>query len=95
MKYILGVLVLLVVADGVVTNLLIKQDIAYEGNPLLSNIAGGWGLIIAKIVGVLLAALILWDISRCYHRIAFWTGTAFLLIYAAIMAWNLRLLIMG
>jgi hypothetical protein len=85
----------MVVADGVLTNILIKSDIAYEGNPFLADIAGGFGLIIAKILGVLLAALLLWDIHRRYPRIAFWTASVFLLFYVAIVAWNTRLLMMG
>jgi hypothetical protein len=95
LKYVLGALVLLVVADGVVTNILIKNEIAWEGNPIMKGLAGGSGLIIVKIAGVLAAALILWDIRRRYPRLAFWTGVVFILIYAAIVAWNTRLLIMG
>ena len=95
LKYILGALILLEIADGVLTNILIKKDIAREGNPVLLNIAGGSGLIIVKIVGVLVAALILWDIRRRYPRVAFWTASAFLLVYAGIVAWNMRLLLLG
>jgi hypothetical protein len=79
----------------VLTNILINEDIAREANPLLVNIAGGSGLMIAKIVGVLLAVVILWDIQRRYPRVAFWTASAFLLIYCGIVAWNLYLLLMG
>jgi hypothetical protein len=85
----------MVVADGVLTNILINRDIAFEGNPLLLNIAGGTGLIIAKIAGVILAVVILWDIRRRYPRVAFWTSAVFLLIYCGIVFWNLSLLILA
>jgi hypothetical protein len=95
LKYILGALILLEVADGVVTNILIKKDIAQEGNPVLVNVAGGTGFLIIKIVGVLLAALILWDIRRRHPRLAFWTASVFLLVYIGIVVWNLHLLVWG
>jgi len=85
----------LVVADGVVTNILIKKDLAWEGNPVLQGIAGGYGLIVVKIVGSLVAAWILWDIHRRNPRLAFWIAVAFDLIYAAIVVWNVRVLILG
>ena len=78
-----------------VTNILIRNDIAWESNPFLKGLAGGYGLIIVKIIGVLVAALILWDVHRRHPRTAFWMGVAFTLIYVAIVIWNLRLLIIA
>ena len=83
------------VADGVLTNLLIQKGIAREANPLLVGIAGERALIIVKVIGVLLCVLILWDIYRRNPRLAFWTSSVFLLVYAGIVAWNLRLLWLG
>ena len=85
----------MVIADGVLTNLLIQKGIAREANPFLVGIAGEHGLIILKVIGVLLCALILWDIYRRNPRLAFWTSSIFLLIYACIVVWNLRLLLLG
>jgi Ca2+/Na+ antiporter len=85
----------MVVADGVVTNVLIQKGIARESNPLLVGVAGESRLIIIKVVGVLLAVLILWDVHRRHPRIALWTSSAFLLIYCGIVAWNLFLLLRG
>lgn len=89
------ILAVMVVADGVLTNLLIQKDIAREANPFLVGIAGEHGLIILKVVGVLICILILWDIYRRNPRLAFWTSSVFLLVYSCIVAWNLRLLILG
>jgi hypothetical protein len=82
-------------ADGLITNILIQKGIAHEGNPVLVGIAGEHSFLILKIVGVLVAVLILWDIHRRYPRLAFWTGTVFLIIYCLIVSWNLHLLIGG
>jgi hypothetical protein len=83
----------MVVADGVLTNILIQRGIARESNPFLVGIAGESRLIYIKILGVLLAALILWDIHRRHPKIAFWTSSVFLLIYCGIVAWNSHLLL--
>jgi hypothetical protein len=92
---ILGVLIIMVIVDGFLTNALIQRDIAREGNPFLTGVAGKPGLLIIKTVGVLLAAFILWDIHRRLPRLALWAAAAFLLIYSGIVAWNLRLLLLG
>jgi hypothetical protein len=93
--YILGALILLEISDGVLTNILIREGLAREANPVLVGIAGETGFMIAKVVGVLLAVVILWDIHRRFPRLAIGTGVVFLLIYAGIVAWNARLLILG
>jgi len=84
---------LLDITDGILTNILIQKDIAHEGNPFLKNIAGDTGLIIVKAVGVMIAILILWDISRRYPRVALWTSAAFLAVYCGIVVWNSCLLV--
>ena len=94
-KYTLGALILLDIADGVLTNILLKKGIAREGNPFLNDIAGETGFMVLKIVGVLLAAFILWDIHRRHPRLAFWVSAVFVLVYAGIVSWNGYLLITG
>lgn len=85
----------MVVADGVLTNILIQKGIASEGNPLLVDIAGEAALIVLKVAGVFLASLIILNISRRYPRTAFWTASIFLLVYTGIVTWNLYLLLIG
>ena len=60
----LSALVGLVVADGVMTNVLVGKGTAWEANPFLEPIVGKAGFMIIKIVGALLCALILWDVHR-------------------------------
>lgn len=83
------------VADGFLTNALIRLDIASEGNPVMFGLAGKSSFPIFKLAGVLLAVLILWDIRRRHPRMAFWTAVAFLIVYTGIVTWNARLLILG
>lgn len=95
MRFILAVLVVMVIADGVLTNLLIQNDFAREANPLLVDLAGNAGLIIFKVVGMLLVVVILWDIYRRSPRLAFLVSSISLTIYVGIVAWNLHLLLRG
>jgi hypothetical protein len=83
------------VADGFLTNALLLRDLAREGNPLLTGIAGTSGFPIIKFIGVILAVVILWDIHRRHPRLAFWTSAVFLFIYSGIVAWNLHVLLLG
>ena len=85
----------MVIVDGILTNLLIQKVIASEANPFLVHVAGNAGLIILKVVGVLLAVFILWDIYRRSPRLSFWMSALFLLVYCGIVAWNLHLLLAG
>ena len=91
----LTILAVMVVTDGVLTNILIQKGIAREGNPVLVGIAGEASLVILKVAGAILASLVIWDISRRYPRVAFWTASIFLLVYTGIVAWNLYLLLAG
>jgi hypothetical protein len=83
------------IADGILTNILLNRGIAIEGNPFLVDIAGKSGFLIIKIVGVLLAALILWDVHRRHPRLAFWISVVFLAAYCGIVGWNTHLLVRG
>jgi hypothetical protein len=92
LKYLLGALILLNITDGLLTNHMIKLGAGAEGNPFLLGIAGEPLFMILKIVGVLLCALILWDIHRRYPKLALVSTSVFVAAYAVIVFWNLRLL---
>ena len=62
-KYLLGLLVILVVLDGLLTQFLLDGGLAHEGNPLLQPLVGDAGFIILKAAGALLCAFILWEES--------------------------------
>jgi hypothetical protein len=88
MKYLLGILVIFVVLDGLLTRFLIDGNLAREGNPLLEKIVGQDIFLVLKIAGALLCALILWDIYKRYPklgRIATWCGVV---LYGGIILWN-------
>ena len=91
MKYLLSLLVIFVVGDGFITNFLVGNGIAREGNPFLVPLVGETGFIVLKVAGALLCALILWDVSRRYRRLALVVTSFCVLAYATIVLWNLSL----
>jgi len=93
LKYLLGSLILLNIADGLLTNRIIKFGFGTEGNPFLLTMVGQPYFIIIKIVGVLLCGLILWDIYRRYPRLALVATSCFVAFYGVVVLWNFSMLL--
>jgi hypothetical protein len=88
MKFLLGVLVLFVVMDGLVTERLVGGGLAREANPLLEPLVGGFGFMVLKVAGALVCTLILWDVYRRFPRLAVGATWCFVAAYGLILAWN-------
>jgi len=88
MKYLLSSLILLNIADGVITHVLIKLGLGSEGNPLLLGLVGDPSFIILKLIGALVCTLILWDIHRRHPRLAIYSTSVFVAFYIAVVSWN-------
>jgi len=95
MKSLLAWLVTLVIADGLITRLLLIDGRSREGNPLLQPIVDEAGFLVLKVVGALVSAYILWDIYRRHPRLALVATAGFVAVYAGIVLWNLSLFIIG
>jgi len=91
MKYLLGFLIVFVISDGLLTNFLVNGGLAREGNPFLQPLVGDIGFIILKAAGVLLCAVILWDVYRRFPRVALISTWCFVVFYGVIVIWNLSL----
>ena len=78
----------LVVADGLITEFLIKNRFAREGNPFLERWVGGDHFLFLKTVGVILATLILWDIGKRYTKLATVATSSCVVIYTVIVYRN-------
>ena len=70
MLWLLGILVGFVILDGVITEILLDQNLARESNPFLQPLVGDIGFMLLKIAGSLLCAFILWDIYRRFPKVA-------------------------
>ena len=95
MKYLLSILIVFVVLDGVLTQFLIDGGLAREGNPFLQPLVGKAGFIALKAAGALLCAFILWDIYRRLPKVAIIATWCFVTAYGVIVLWNSSLFILS
>jgi hypothetical protein len=91
LKYLLGLLVLLNISDGVLTHFLVKFGLATEGNSFLLPVVGEPGFMIIKVLGAIICCFILWDIYRRRPRLAFMSASFFVACYGVIVLWNVGL----
>ncbi len=88
-RYLLVILVVLVAMDGLVTQFLITNKLSWELNPILSPLAGKAIFIPLKVAGGLMSALLFWDIHKRSPRLAMIATSSFVVIYSAIVFWNI------
>ena len=88
MRYMLYLLLALVVADGILSNFLILQNMGFELNPFLKDLVGGGYLLPLKVCGALLAVIMLWGIYKKLPRVAVICSLSFVVFYTAILYWN-------
>ena len=88
-RILIGSLLAAIVADGIITEFLVFNGFAYEGNPFLQFWVLKDAFLIIKLLGGLLASLYLWDIYRRHPRVALYCCSLFLAAYTVIISWNL------
>jgi cellulose synthase/poly-beta-1,6-N-acetylglucosamine synthase-like glycosyltransferase len=88
-EYLLGTLLGLVVADGLISQFLIKSGIGQEGNPLLKTIVAEGNFLIVKMCGAVVCVLILWNMAKRVPRLVFIVSVSLVAVYTAILFWNL------
>jgi hypothetical protein len=94
MKLLLGVLILFVILDGLLTEFLLRRGVVREINPFLQPLVGDIGFMVLKVVGALLCALLLWDIYRRFPRMAVITTWIAVAGYGVIVVWNTSLFLL-
>jgi len=88
-EYLLGTLLSLVVADGIISQFLIKSGIGQEGNPFLKTLVTEGNFLIIKMCGAIICVLILWNMARRVPRLVFIVSVSLVAVYTAILFWNL------
>lgn len=78
------------IADGVLTFLLIRAGLAFEGNLLLGALAGTPWLLVIKAAPLWVVILFLRRLSvdLRYLRAAKWCFTSLAVFYSLVVAWN-------
>jgi hypothetical protein len=88
-EYLLGTLLGLVVADGLISQFLIKSGLGQEGNPFIRAVVTENKFLVVKMCGAILCVLILWNIARKSPGLIFIFSACIVGIYTAILFWNL------
>lgn len=88
-EYLLGTLLSLVVADGLISQFLIKNRLGQEGNPFLKVLVMENDFLIIKMCSAILCVIILWNIARRLPRLIFIFSTCLVGVYTAILLWNI------
>jgi len=81
-------LVLLNIADGVLTHFLVELGLGRESNPFLLGLVGHPSFMAIKVVGAVVCALILWDVYRRHPRLGFLSTLFIVTSYTGIVIWN-------
>ncbi len=88
-RLLLHILFALVVADGIMSNYLVTQGLGREWNPIAQVLMSQGNLIAFKLLGALLAVLILWNMQKKRPRIAMIATLCAVTLYTGILYWNL------
>ena len=88
------VLVLLVIADGLVSRYLTLQGLGSEANPFLRRLNGDEFLLV-KVFGALVVGALSLDFYRRRPRMALLSTASFVVIYTAIVYWNVCVLVLA
>ena len=88
MKFILVLMVMLQLWDGVITQVFTSNGMAQEGNPMMMSLVSSGNFLVFKIIGVALAATALWFTYRYLPRLSKVAGSCIAVFYAGVIAWN-------
>lgn len=92
MKFLVPLLVILEVIDGILTYSGVAKGLVGEANPLIQSFVGTGNFLLMKVSGALLCALLLWLIFRRFPRLSLVATSGILLFYAVVFTWNLTIL---
>ena len=93
MEYLLGLLVVFVISDGLLTYFLVGSGVAREGNPFLVPVLAGGSFLTLKVVGTIVCVIILWDLYKRFPKLALISTSCLVVAYGVIVFWNFRLLL--
>jgi len=95
-EYLLGTLLSLVVADGLISQFLIKSNLGQEGNPLLRVLVTENNFLVVKMCAAIICVLILWNIARRLPGLIFIFSACVVGFYTALVLWNVTVfLVLG
>ena len=94
-RYLVTALVLLIVADGLLSQYLVAGGFGFEGNPVIRGLIGKGHFVVIKMVGALVVGVILLDIYRRRAKVALLATLLCVILYTGIVYWNIGVLLIG
>lgn len=88
LTFYLGAMIALSVVDGVISHFLVMGGAGWEWNRLLRVWVGNEYFPLLKLLGALVAALILWDIGKKSPRLGHLSALFCSVFYLLIVLWN-------
>ena len=90
-RCLLGTLIALGAADGVISRFLIQQGYAQEMNPLLQTWVTKDSFLVVKLIGAFIAACILWRMYQRQSRLSFNIALYPVSLYTLLVFWSLAI----
>ena len=84
-----GALFALILADGLITEFAVSNDVGYEANPLLADMLGSHKFFFFKLLGSILVILFLRNISKKHYRVGLVSSYIAVILYMIVVFWNL------
>ncbi|GEM_PF-2039601 len=84
-----GALFALILADGLITEFAVNNDVGYEANPLLADMLGSHKFFFFKLLGAVLVILFLRNISKKHYRVGLISSYIAVILYIIVVFWNL------
>ena len=90
-RYLLCLLVVLIIADGLISDFLVRSGLGREGNPFIQGIVGQTSFLSTKVLAALLGGLLLWRVFCRHPKLGRISIIFFVVVYTAILWWNLTM----
>ncbi len=94
-RILLGTLIALIVADGVISKFLVLNGIAREGNPFLQSWIIEDVFLAIKLLGAFLAAVVLWKLYERNPRLSLAVTICFVILYTFVVFWSLYIFLVA
>lgn len=93
-EYLLGTLLSLVVADGLISQFLILNELGQEGNPFLWDLVADNNFLVIKMCAAILCVLIMWNIAKRSPKLVLVFSACVVTLYTGLLLWNITMFLM-